>query len=125
MKSGFFLLMILAISIVGCSKDDDKSEAVFEGDYSGIFERAEVISNVEISFDNNSFNGESDFWHFPAIGYGSYSISGNLITFTNYPPWTTDFDWSLILNDEWTFSLNKDKLVLTKENGDRYLLRRQ
>lgn len=125
MKTTLFILMILGITIISCDNDDYNSELNINGDFIGIFERSGNTSNVELTFDNGSFSGESDINKFPALCNGSYSISGNIINFENACAWTAEFDWTLILAAEWTFSINNNELIMIKENGDKYTLTKQ
>lgn len=125
MKTKIFLLFILAITIFGCEKNDDTTETNVDGNYIGFFERAGNTSDVELSINNGTWTGESETEKFPALCNGNYTISGNVITFGNTCPWTAEFDWTLILSDEWNYNLNGNTLVLTKANGDKYTLTKQ
>ena len=132
MKTNFFLLLTLAITIIGCDKDVDPTETNVDpteinvdGNYIGVFERAGNTSDVELSFNTGTWTGESETEKFPALCNGNYSISGNVITFENACPWTAEFDWTLILSDDWNYNLNGNTLVLTKANGDIYTLTKQ
>jgi hypothetical protein len=125
MKTKIFLLLTLAITIIGCDKDDDPTEINVDGNYIGVFERAGNTSDVELSFNIGTWTGESVTEKFPALCNGNYSISGNVITFENACPWTAEFDWTLILSDDWNYNLNGNTLVLTKANGDIYTLTKQ
>lgn len=125
MKTKIFLLLTLAITIIGCDNDDDITETNVDGNYIGVFERAGNTSDVELNLNNGTWTGESETEKFPALCNGNYSISENIITFENACAWTADFDWTLILNDEWSYNLNGNTLVLTKANGDKYTLTKQ
>ncbi|WP_241748736.1 META domain-containing protein [Aestuariibaculum suncheonense] len=111
--------------ILSCNSDDESPQAVINGEYIGIFERGENNSNVELIFNNGNWRGESEVVKFPALCNGTYSSSGNVITFENACPWTAEFDWSLILTGEWNYSLDGNSLILTKTNGDKYTLTKQ
>ncbi|MEP4780703.1 MAG: hypothetical protein ABJZ18_07005, partial [Algibacter sp.] len=89
------------------------------------FVRGGNNSNVELTFNNGNWTGESEIVKFPALCNGTYSNSGNVITFENACPWTAEFDWTLILGGEWDYSLNGNSLILTKTNGDKYTLTKQ
>lgn len=125
MKTKIFLLLTFAMTIIGCDKDDDNTETNVDGNYIGVFERAGNTSDVELSINNGTWTGESETEKFPALCNGHYSISGNIITFENACPWTAEFDWSLILSDDWNYNLTSNTLVLTKANGDKYTLTKQ
>lgn len=125
MKPKILILIGLIFVILSCNNDNENSQPEINGEYVGIFERGENSSNVELTFNNGNWNGESETEKFPALCNGNYSISGNLITFENACPWTAEFDWSLILSDDWNYNLTGNTLVLTKANGDKYTLTKQ
>jgi hypothetical protein len=122
MKTKILFLIMLVLTIVSCNKDENNIETNINGNYTGTFERNGSISNVQISLNNGIFNGQGALEKFPALCNGSYSISGNTITFENACPWTAEFDWTLILSGNWTYSINNNELVFIKENGDKYTL---
>lgn len=122
MKAKLFILFVLVISMLSCDNDVENIEGNVNGDYVGIFERNGNTSKVELTLDSGTFNGESEVRKFPALCNGTYTISRNLLTFTNECPWTAEFDWTLILSGEWTFDMNNNVLIMTKTNGDKYTL---
>lgn len=125
MKTKIFFLLTLVITIFGCNKDDENIETSIDGNYIGIFDRSGNTSNVELTFNNGTWTGESETVKFPALCNGTYSGSGNVITFKNACAWTAEFDWSLILGGDWNYTLNGNSLILTKANGDKYTLTKQ
>ena len=110
---------------LACNNDDENPQSEINGEYVGIFERNGNTSNVELNINNGIYSGESDIVKFPAICNGNYSVSSNLIMFQNECIWTAEFDWTLILSDEWNYDLNGNTLILTKSNGDKYTLTKQ
>jgi hypothetical protein len=122
MRAKTLFLFGLLIAMVGCNNDDEIIQANVNGDYVGIFERNGNTSNVELTFNTGTFNGQSEIQKFPALCSGTYVISENTIVFANDCAWTAEFDWSLILSGEWTFNLNNNVLTMTKSNGDKYTL---
>lgn len=122
MKTKICILLMLALTIVGCEKETYTIETNIDGNYIGTFERNGNISNVEISFNQGIFEGEGDVEKFPAICKGSFSISDDIISFENDCTWTTTLDWTLILGGDWSFTLNNNLLVMTHTNGDQYIL---
>ena len=83
MKTKIFFLLTLVITIFGCNKDDEHIETSIDGNYIGIFDRSGNTSNVELTFNNGTWTGESEIVKFPALCNGTYSISGNIVTFEN------------------------------------------
>ena len=122
MNSKILILIGILITTFACNNNDDDSQSNIEGVYTGIFERNGNTFNVDLTFTNDSWTGESEIAKSPALCSGTYSISGNLITFENACAWTAEFDHSLILGGEWNFSLNGNTLILTKNNEDKYTL---
>ncbi|TWO29786.1 hypothetical protein E1J38_014870 [Seonamhaeicola sediminis] len=125
MKPKVLILIGLIFVILSCNNDDEIPQTEINGEYVGIFERGGNNSNVELTFNNGNWSGESEIIKFPALCNGTYSNSGNVITFENACPWTAEFDWTLILGGEWNYSLNGNSLTLTKTNGDKYTLTKQ
>lgn len=123
MKLKFIILIGLFLTILACS--DDETQHIIEGEYSGIFERDGNTSGVELSLLNGTFSGQSEIIKFPAICSGRYTVTNNVITFSNECPWTAEFDWSLILNGEWNYQYNNDTLIMTNSIGDKYILEKQ
>lgn len=119
-----FLIGIVFITFA-CNSDDENSRPEINGEYTGVFERNEKTSNVVLNLNNGIYSGESKTVKFPAICNGNYSISNNSIQFQSKCAWTAEFDWTLILDNEWSYSLNGDILILTKSNGDKYTLTKQ
>ena len=119
----FFFSLLTVVS--GCENDDDKIQTSINGTYSGIFERNENTSNVELIFNDGTFSGQSEIEKFPGICNGTYEISGNTIIFNNNCPWTAEFDWPLVLSDEWDFNFTNNILTMTNLNGDKYTLTQQ
>ncbi len=125
MKSKVLLIIGLIFVILSCNKDDENSQTEINGEYVGFFERGGNNSSVKLTFNNGSWSGESEIVKFPALCNGTYSKSGNVITFENACTWTAEFDWTLILGGDWNYSLKGNSLVLTKTNGDKYTLTKQ
>ncbi len=124
MKSKILISIGIILITIACNNDDN-SQSHIDGDYIGIFERNGNFTNVELTFMNGTWTGESEVVKFPALCNGTYSISENLVTFENSCSWTADFDWTLILSNEWNYNLNGNKLILTNNNEDKYTLTKQ
>jgi len=125
MRAKILFLSVIVLTTFGCNKEDENIETNLDGKYIGIFERSGSTSNVELTFNNGSWNGESEISEFPALCNGTYSITGSVINFENACFWTAEFDWTLILSDNWNYNLNGNRLILTKTNGDTYTLTKQ
>ncbi|WP_345006982.1 hypothetical protein [Snuella lapsa] len=108
-----------------CDNNHDSVQSEINGEYVGTFERDGNTSNVTLDFNNGIYSGESEVVKFPAICNGNYSISNNSIQFQNECIWTAEFDWTLILSDEWRYGLSGNTLILSKTNGGKYTLTKQ
>lgn len=127
MRKHLSILGLILMLIIVCDKESlsENSNNPLSGKYSGIFQRGEETGNVTLEFQNMKFSGQSEIIKFPAICEGNYSIKNDSINFENICRWTAEFDWTLILNDNWKYEISKEKLILTKTNGDRYILTRE
>lgn len=115
--------LTLVLWFAGCKKLITE-EIVLNGKYTGTFQRTQGIgtdeaANVSISFTPNTFTGISDRPKYPAICNGTYSVSGNQITFNNDCMWTADFDWTLILSKTYSVKVTGDSLQLRRDNADK------
>jgi hypothetical protein len=128
-----FLLFISALVLSACSKGIDEKN-ILAGTYYGTFQRTEGIGNKEIAkvsikFTSAGYSGTSDKPRYPAICNGTYSINGNNISFTNSCAWTADFDWTLILNDDYTLKAYGDSIEISRQYAgqmsDIYKLKKQ
>ena len=120
MKAKLYIFFSILIGLAACN--DENSPTNINGEYVGTFERNGNTAEVELTFLNGGFSGESEINKYPAICNGTYTTSGNRITFVNGCAWTAEFDWTLILGGEWEFSVNTDVLTLNHSNGDKYIL---
>lgn len=119
MKNILLFIFILSCYLFSCKKP---SKTITNGSYIGTFERNGTQVPVQLMFSNGQFSGVSDSINFPAICSGTYTVSGNTISFENGCMWTANFDWTLILSENWTINSSNNSLILTKANGDEYNL---
>lgn len=120
----FFGICILFLLFVSCSNSDNQNiePFIFSGNFVGTFERNNSTSNVQINFTNNTFTGQSESQLFPALCSGTFETTNSTITFQNECVWTANFDWTLIISDEWSYTFSNNTLLLVKANGDKYTL---
>jgi hypothetical protein len=122
MRTQIIILIGLLITTFACDYDDYK-EPNIDGKYIGTFERNEMISNVELNFDNGDFSGESDRTNFPAIYFGGFSVQKHSLDFDNKQTIiTTEFDPDLVLNGKWNYVFDMNKLTMINSIGDIYIL---
>ncbi len=120
MKTKFIILIGLLITTFACDYDDYQ-EPNIDGQYIGTFERNEMISNVELNFDNGDFSGKSDRTNFPAIYFGGFSVQKYILNFDNKQPIiTTEFEPNLVLNGNWNYVFEMNRLIMINSIGDTY-----
>lgn len=113
---------IIALLFSSCNEEDGQLENRFEeGTYSGTFIRnwpsgQSNTANITMTFEDNKWSGSSNIPKFPALCRGTFSITGNKITFQNECPWTAEFDWSLILSGEFTLEKSGKELEFSNYN---------
>jgi len=115
------ILFYFTVLAVSCTKTN--SSIIPNGIYSGTFQRLTdtggLISNVSITFFGNTWTGQSEYEKYPALCHGSYEKNADSVTFQNACPWTTEFDWSLILGGNYKMTLSGNNLELTRSYSSR------
>jgi hypothetical protein len=128
---GKIAVAILLILLSACNKE---TKLQLEGTYKGSFQRelktgGGLISQVTIQFTTNTWSGTSTINKYPALCNGSYKGSGDIISFDTPCAFTADFDQSLILRGDYTFSTSGNTIEIRRMyiSGDKdvYKLTRQ
>ena len=121
-----YLLSVLLSFVLlapSCKKDHSHFK-IPEGTYVGTFQRitptGAQLSNVTITFSTNSWSGQSQFAKYPALCRGTYKVKdADNITFENACPWTAEFDWTLILAEDYKMKVVGDQLEISRNyNGE-------
>ena len=132
--SPFAIILLLATS--SCEEKSDH-KTIIEGTYSGTFTNWNndpaantVILNGQttVTFSNNTYTSSGNDNKIPAGGSGTFKIEENFVNFVDRNVWTANFDWNLILNGSYTYSMKGDSLFLLKTlgyNHYRYELKRK
>ena len=127
-------VLFLVILYFSSCKKNNSNFFIPEGTYIGTFQRntstAGQISNVTITFSANNWSGQSQYAKYPALCHGTYTPKGNdSINFVNACPWTAEFDWTLILSQDYKIIISGKDIEISKDyNGafkDLYKLTRQ
>jgi len=133
MRHIFFALFTLTLFAVSCKKVNPEF-LIPEGTYVGTFQRLSSsggeVSNVTITFSGNNWTGQSQFAEYPALCQGKYKTSGgDKITFENACAWTAEFDWTLILSQDYKLVFAGNSIEISRDyNGafkDIYKLTKQ
>jgi hypothetical protein len=130
MKTKFLRKMtILLISLVlnACNSNDDDLNQYLNGNYIGIF-TVEYIdgtiftNDVTITFSGkNNYNSSGDGNNndfYPAGGNGAYEKREATIKFDDTNIWLAHFDWNLILNGEYNYSIDGNYLIISAYKND-------
>ena len=117
-------LLCLAIFAVSCKKTIS-DYLILEGTYVGTFQRLTLsggqISNVTITFSSNNWTGQSQFAKYPALCHRTYNAKGtNEITFENSCPWTAEFDWTLILSQDYKIKIIGNDIEISRDYNGTY-----
>ena len=127
--------LFICITVLPACKKSKAVTAIPDGKYTGTFQREPPsgvgpISHIKLNFFGNTFSGESDMEKYPAVCHGTYNITNDTTaSFNNGCVWTANFDWSLIVSQQYTLQLSGSNLQLTRlyVNGskDVYQLKKQ
>jgi hypothetical protein len=114
------LLTIWIVTILSTSCEEFHNDKIPDGIYTGTFQRQVAfgggnIANVVLTFSANTWTGGSDMPKYPALCHGTYTIDKGKIIFTNDCAWTAEFDGTLILGGEYSFSLNGNQLRFIRD----------
>lgn len=133
MRHIFSALFTLTLFAVSCKKTNHEF-VIPEGTYVGTFQRLTAsggqVSNVSVTFSGNNWTGQSQFAKYPALCHGKYKTKGgDKITFENACPWTAEFDWTLILSQDYKLEVAGNSVEISRDyNGafkDIYKLTKQ
>lgn len=133
MRQIFPILLCLTLVAASCKKTS-RDFIIPQGTYAGTFQRLTSnggqISNVTITFSENKWTGQSEFPKYPALCKGTYTVSGTgNVNFENTCSWTAEFDWTLILAQEYRLKVVGNDIEISREyNGgskDIYKLTKQ
>lgn len=96
------IILLIAMLILSCEKENSERVEFKEVSYSGEFWRecencSEEIAEITLVFSEGNYSGSSNKMYYPAIGHGNYEIKGNTILFNENSFWSANFDWSFIL----------------------------
>ena len=120
------LTIILCFSIFAVScKKTLSNYLIPEGTYVGTFQRITStggeISKVTITFSANNWTGQSQFAKYPALCRGTYKVnSADKITFENTCPWTAEFDWTLILSQDYKIKMVGSDIEISRDYNVAY-----
>lgn len=125
-------LWILLLT-TGCTTPDPPVPTL-SGTYSGTFQRQDAAGNgplaqVSLIFAGATWTGTGQVSRYPGLCNGTYEVTGaESITFKNACMWTADFDWTLILSQNYKLAVKGGDVELSRKQGasqDIYKLKKQ
>lgn len=113
-------LLYAAVLLSGCEKTTVPA-TIADGTYTGTFQRQVAgggqVAPVSLTFSGGTWTGQSQITKYPALCSGTYSISGNTVSFKNTCIWTAEFDWSLILSQDYNLTTTGNQLEMSRSQG--------
>ena len=122
----YLILALIGLTIFICScKKTNSDFKLTQGTYVGTFQRLTSsggqISDVTITFSANKWTGQSQFSKYPALCQGTYKVNNaDNISFENACPWTAEFDWSLILSQDYQIRNVAHAIEISRDYNGAY-----
>jgi hypothetical protein len=115
--------LILALTCLACDHGVDPTRPIKSSDYVGTFSiRSEdgttQSGQVTFRFRTNTYSCIPEKVYLPPSGAGSYRLGDHSLTLTDTAMHTAQFDWSLILNGDFTYSNDGNKITLTQNDTE-------
>lgn len=115
------LFLTLGILVFTSCENNDNNTLVQipNGKYTGIITVEYANGNtfsypVTVGFmEENFYTITDDFDYYPTGGNGTFEINCTTIDFKDINPWIANFDWNLILNGQYDYSLNGNELLIS------------
>lgn len=113
--------LILALTCLACDHGVDPIRPIQAGDYVGTFsirsENGTTQSGlVTFRFRANTYSCIPEKVYLPPSGGGSYRLGDKSLTLTDTVMHTAEFDWTLILNGDFTYSNDGEKITLIQND---------
>lgn len=115
------LSLVCFVFMIACQeKDAMLLEGKYEGAFTVTYENESKSGLVILELKDGKYNSSANADRIPAGGSGNYVLAGDKIIFEDMNYWTAEFDWSLILNGEYSYQLKGSKLTRYRiQDGDR------
>jgi hypothetical protein len=120
MPHGRPFLWAIALACSACS-DAGPDPPLLDGTYQGTFtitqENGPVESGtVRITFGGDGYSCTPEQRYLPPSGGGLFLLSGRTLTLKDTAVHTAEFDWTLILNGEFSFTFDGSRLLLEQQD---------
>ncbi len=114
----FFMCLLISCEY----NDTNKNTNFINGTYKGALLRSHPLAkfaplNITVTFTRDRFSGEVDKVKFQVTCNGTYRITGQEIEFFTACPRTAEFDWTLILNGKYMFTINGRQLEMKRNQS--------
>lgn len=117
---------IILAGMVSCDNDDSLIQNL-NGNYSGTFtveypdgtihtNSVTVLFSEPNTYSSSGDGNNNDFY--PAGGNGTYQMKNSKIIFSDTNIWLAHFDWNLILNGEYDYSINDERLTISASKNN-------
>ena len=121
------LLATLALLFSACS-DDGSVNSIMDGTYVGTFmitlEDGQIqTGDVAFTFNGSSYSCLPQQRYLPPSGAGSFQTMGQVLRLKDTSMHTAEFDWTLILNGDFSFTFNGLHLVLQQNDTEYHRVR--
>jgi len=124
------IIFIVFIAAVGCQDSNDspnEPSITLDGLYEGVYQRIDGVSGenpieisgrIDFAVDGDRYELKGSELNAPPFGCGS--ITGdNVVTMTDETRHTADFDWSLIVEGDFSVDFEDSKIVLERYDPER------
>ena len=119
------VVLVTSLFCLSCSKEILQSTNI-DGSYQGVFEWTNtnpavdfvpLKGSVTVTFDGLNYSSTGNSNYVPASSGGKYFIKKDVMTFTDTMMHTANFDWNMLLNGSYAYSITGDNLILTRTVG--------
>ncbi len=112
----FFLISIFLLS---CKKGKGEiKEGVYKGTFTVTYSSGKQTGQTTLELKNGKYTCNGNSNGIPAGGSGTYSFNKNKITFIDENFWTADFDWNLVLSDQYSYKFDGKRLKIYADKNN-------
>ena len=127
----YSILLVTLLLVIGCkdkSTESSNSPLIERGEYNGIFTFTEnentSTSNVKFTFTDTLYTCVPQKVYMPPTGGGKYELQKDKIVLTDMVMHTAEFDWTLILGGDFSYSKSGNTIILIQDDKARNRFRK-
>ena len=109
-----FLLALIFLTGAAGTCDTPIPDGTYTGKFRVAYDTTTLTGVTTLRLHGNTYHCEGNDDRIPAGGSGTFTRGEKTIIFHDENMWTADFDWNLILKDEYNYALEGKNLKLTK-----------